>query len=161
MSKSRRLTAVVFAASAVGRVRCGPGARGDDHVEWRRNQRSCLQGQLQEGEASGHPSKVKDFASKQLHYTCTANTGQSPFRASTTIHTPITVHSGSFFADQLFNSGNIKVSYTITGKFASKTKATGTYKERRALDRGSDQTLRQPQGALEGSQAVAGRAASG
>jgi hypothetical protein len=82
---------------------------------------------------SGHPSKVKDFASKNLHYTCTANTGQSPFRASTTIHTPIAVHSGSFSRTNSFNSGNIKVSYTISGKFASKTKATGTYKERRAL----------------------------
>jgi hypothetical protein len=82
---------------------------------------------------AGHPPKVKDFASKNLHYTCTANTGQSPFRASTTIHTPIRVRSGSFHRTSSFNSGNIKVSYTIDGEFVSKRTATGTYKERRAL----------------------------
>ena len=55
-------------------------------------------------------------------------------RADTTIHTPITVHSGSFSRTSSFTNGNMKVSYTITGKFASKrTKATGTYKERRSL----------------------------
>jgi len=82
---------------------------------------------------AGHPPKVKDFASKNLHYTCTPNLNQSPFRASTTIHTPIGVHGGSFHRASSFNSGNIKVSYTIDGEFVSKRTATGTYKERRAL----------------------------
>ena len=79
---------------------------------------------------AAEPVKVKDFASKQLHYKCTDN---STFRADTTIHTPITVHSGSFSRTRSFTNGNVKVSYTITGKFASRTKATGTYKERRSL----------------------------
>ena len=81
---------------------------------------------------SGQPAKVKDFASKQLHFTCTGTT-QPPFRANTTIHTPITVHNGAFSRTASFNSGNIKVTYTITGKFLSVRTATGTYKERRAL----------------------------
>ena len=79
---------------------------------------------------SGQPAKVKDFASKQLHFTCTDN---SQFRANTTIHTPIPVNSAAFSRTASFNSGNIKVTYTITGKFLSVRTATGTYKERRAL----------------------------
>src|SRR5436309_15431848 len=55
---------------------------------------------------SGRPSKVKDFASKQLHFTCTG-TSQPPFRANTTIHTPMTVHAGQFSRTASFTSGDI------------------------------------------------------
>jgi hypothetical protein len=82
---------------------------------------------------SGQPAKVKDFASKQLHFTCVTTPPTQPFRANTTIHTPITVHSGAFSRTASFTSGNIKVTYTIDGKFLSVRTATGTYKEKRSL----------------------------
>ena len=128
MRKSRILILVALSAMAVGALIAVQAfaatttwsGRGDnDHtfkVSFKR--------------VGGQPVKVKDFASKQLHYRCTDN---STFRADTTIHTPITVHSGSFSRTSSFTNGNVKVSYTITGKFASRTKATGTYKERRSL----------------------------
>jgi hypothetical protein len=107
---------------------------------------------------SGHPAHVRAWNSKQLHFKCTDNT---TFRSNTTINTPIAVHSGSFSRTSSFTNGNVKVNYTISGKFVSKTKATGTYKERRSLVSDPTHSLRQLEGALDGldgSQAVAERA---
>ena len=128
MSKSRKLIVLALAVGVIGALVVAQalattttwsGAGNNDHVF-----------KVSFKKVSGHPSKVKDFASKQLHYTCTDN---STFRANTTIHTPMAVHSGSFSRTSSFTNGNVKVNYTISGKFASKTKATGTYKERRSL----------------------------
>ena len=133
MNQSRRMIVAAalvaaigafVAAQALGATTTWSGAGTNDPV---------FKVSFKRVKTAGHPPKVKDFASKNLHFTCTANTGQSPFRASTTIHTPITVRSGSFSRTSSFNSGNVKVSYTISGKFVSKRTATGTYKERRAL----------------------------
>ncbi len=130
MSKSRILVLVALSAMAVGALIAVQAfaatttwsGRGDnDHafkVSFKR--------------VGGQPVKVKDFATKQLFFNCSSN-GPADFRADTTIHTPITVHSGSFSRTSSFTSGSTKVNYTITGKFASGTKATGTYKERRSL----------------------------
>jgi hypothetical protein len=125
------LTALVLAASALGAVvavqafaatTTWSGAGNNDHVF-----------KVNFKKVSGHPSKVKDFAAKQVHFTCTDNSNIDPFRANTTIHTAIPVHSGSFARTSSFTNGNLKVNYTISGEFVSKTKAKGTYKERRSL----------------------------
>jgi len=133
MSKSRLLTAVALAALAVGAVVAVQAFAATTTWSGAGTNDPVFKVSFKRVKTAGHPPKVKDFASKNLHYTCTANTGQSPFRASTTIHTPIGVHGGSFHRTSSFNSGNIKVSYTIDGEFVSKRTAKGTYKERRAL----------------------------
>src|SRR6476661_281339 len=120
MSKSRLLTAVALAALAVGAVVAVQAFAGTTTWSGAGTDDPVFKVSFKRVKTAGHPPKVKDFASKNLHYTCTPNTGQSPFRASTTIHTPITVRSGSFSRTSSFNSGNVKVSYTISGKFVSK-----------------------------------------
>ena len=75
---------------------------------------------------------MKNWDSKQLRFHLHGCL-PTPFRANTMIHSPITVHNGEFSRTGSFTNGNVKVTYTINGKFVSVTTATGTYKERRAL----------------------------
>jgi hypothetical protein len=130
MSKSRRwavlalATGAVFAmvvAQALAATTIWGGAGTSDTV-WKMGFKKVV--------TSGQPTRVKDWRSRQLRFRCTDN---STFRSSTDIHTPIGVRNGSFSKTSSFTNGNVKVTYTITGKFTSRTRANGTYKEKRAL----------------------------
>ena len=132
MSKSRKLMVLALAVSAVCALVVAQALAATTTWTGAGTNDPVFKVAFTKVKPSGQPAKVKDFASKQLHFTCTG-TSQPPFRANTTIHTPITVHSGAFSRTASFFSGNLKVTYTITGKFLSVRTATGTYKERRAL----------------------------
>ncbi|MGH2966901.1 MAG: hypothetical protein ACRDMH_16185 [Solirubrobacterales bacterium] len=133
MTKSRLLTAVALSALAVGAVVAVQAFAATTTWSGAGTNDPVFKVSFKRVKTAGHPPKVKDFASKQLHFTCHTTPPQPAFRSNTTIHTPITVHSGNFFASRSFTNGNIKVNYTIDGEFVSKRTATGTYKERRSL----------------------------
>ena len=129
MSKSRRCVVLALAvgaicalvvAQALAATTSWSGAGTNDTV-WKVGFKKVV--------TSGQPTRVKDWSSKQLRFRCVDN---SFFRADTNIHTPVAVRSGSFSKTGSFTSGNVKVTYTITGSFNGRT-ATGTYKERRSL----------------------------
>jgi hypothetical protein len=128
MSKSRKLTILALAVSAVCALVVAQALAAT--TSWSGAGTNDPVFKVAFKKVSGQPSKVKDFASKQLHFTCTDN---STFRANTTIHTPIPVHGGAFSRASSFTNGDIKVTYTIKGNFLSRRTATGTYKERRSL----------------------------
>jgi hypothetical protein len=131
MSKSRILILVALSAMAVGALIAVQAFGATTKWSGSGNNDHTFKVSFNKVSQSGHPSKVRDFASTKLHFKC--SDGTTAFRSNTTIHTPITVHSGSFSRTSSFTNGNTKVSYTISGKFNSKTKATGTYKEKRSL----------------------------
>jgi hypothetical protein len=84
----------------------------------------------------GNPTKIKDFAIGQLHFTCTSAAQTDPFRSGLSRTGVVaTVHGGKFSYVRTTYSPQhtIKYNTTFKGEFVSGRTATGTIKQKRSL----------------------------
>jgi hypothetical protein len=132
MSKSRRLTGLAIAVAVIGALVVVQAFAAT--TTWKGNGTNDTAITVSFKKVSGHPSKVKDWKINHLHFTC-HNTPN--FRSGTSLQGTISqVHNGKFSYHKSHYNSDHTIKYTdqIDGQFVSKTKATGTYKERRELD---------------------------
>ncbi len=133
MSKSRKWIVPVLAVAAVGALVVAQALAGTTTYSGAGTDDPVMKVSFDKVKSKGHPTKVKNWSVKSLHYDCV---GTDDFRSFTNLHGTISkVQNGRFSYNQshLSDSGGIRYTNQISGKFVSKTKATGTYKERREL----------------------------
>lgn len=135
MSRFRKLSALALAVGVGGALVVAQALATTTTWRGAGTEDSVMKVSFKRAKTRGHPAKVKEWSVKDLHYTCTDD-DPPPFRSSTTLHGTIAkVHDGKFsYSDSLLSEdGTIRYTNTIRGEFVSKHKATGTYREKRAL----------------------------